>query len=90
MSSPAVCKCGDLINHHELRSGGRLGCIIWGCGCIDFEEPSKPCATCGADVDPLAVFPGGLCLDCYKATPEANAPLVAADVVRMWGGRALS
>lgn len=32
------CRCGHTVGQHELRSGGRLGCYIWGCNCIDFEE----------------------------------------------------
>lgn len=48
---------------------------------------SLVCTECGDEVDPLAVFPGGICLECYKKTPEANAPLTADDIVWMWGGR---
>jgi hypothetical protein len=42
------------------------------------------CKECGTEVDELAVFPGGICLGCYKKTPEANAPLTAGDIVKMW------
>lgn len=44
------------------------------------------CKTCKATVDPLAVFPGGICVECYAKTPEANAPHTAEDIVKMWGG----
>lgn len=30
--------CGHTIGQHELRAGGRLGCIISGCLCIDYER----------------------------------------------------
>lgn len=54
----------------------------------DAEDAPLVCNRCGDEVDPLAVFPGGICLECYKKTPEANAPLTADDIVRMWGGSA--
>ena len=54
--------------------------------------PSDPkpltCTSCKADVHPLAVFPGGLCLACY--TPIGNrlaATMTAKDLSRLWGGR---
>jgi len=49
------------------------------------EDPRVACTACDAETSPLAVFPGGICLDCYKKTPEARAPLTAADIRRMWG-----
>jgi hypothetical protein len=45
------------------------------------------CNTCGDEVDPLAVFPGGICLPCYEKTPEGMAPLTDDDIVRAWGGK---
>ena len=50
------------------------------------------CTRCGAalDADGLDAFPGGLCLACYKTTPEANAPLTSTglkDLTRKWAGR---
>lgn len=47
---------------------------------------TKTCTRCSETVDELELFPGGICLACYRQTPEANAPLTADDVVRMWGG----
>lgn len=44
------------------------------------------CKTCHGEMDELAAFPGGICLDCYKQTPDANRPLTADDIVQMWGG----
>lgn len=32
------CECGHTSRQHELRAGGRLGCIITGCLCIDFDD----------------------------------------------------
>ena len=44
----------------------------------------KPCTTCRQPVDPLAVFPGGVCLTCW----EKSAPPMptAEELVAMWGG----
>ena len=44
------------------------------------------CTKCAAEIDPLAVFPGGICVDCYAQTPEANQPITAAELAAMWGG----
>lgn len=44
------------------------------------------CKSCAVEVDELAVFPGGICVDCYAKTPEANAPLTGAQVVSMFAG----
>ena len=43
------------------------------------------CTSCTAEVSPLALFPGDICLDCYAVTPEANRPLTARDIRQMWG-----
>jgi hypothetical protein len=43
------------------------------------------CAGCGEEVDALAVFPGGICLECYKETDDAKRLLSAAELRRMWG-----
>ena len=45
------------------------------------------CTGCGAQVHPLAIFPNDLCLECYKVTPEANRPITATELARMWGAR---
>lgn len=45
------------------------------------------CNTCRNEIDPLDVFPGGICLPCYEKTPEATAPLTADYIVRAWGGK---
>ena len=47
------------------------------------------CATCRADVDDLAVFPGGLCLECFAKTPRGRAMWAADDIVAAFGGRTL-
>lgn len=47
-------------------------------------EPA--CSTCETPVDPLEVFPGGLCLPCYAATPEGRRVPTAEEVVALWGG----
>lgn len=41
-TTPSTCRCGHPIHAHELRSGGLLGCFLYGCCCIDFElEPAR-------------------------------------------------
>jgi hypothetical protein len=40
------------------------------------------CKRCNKETDALAVFPGGICLDCYAAK-EGNAPLTQADFAGM-------
>lgn len=48
------------------------------------------CTSCGTETSYLAIFPGDLCLECYKLTPEANAPLTEQglrDLTKLWGGR---
>lgn len=52
-------------------------------------DPAVPCADCGADVDPLDVFPGNRCLDCHAGNPAvrgALATMTADRLARMWGG----
>jgi len=45
-----------------------------------------PCTTCTRPVSYMALFPGDICVDCYRVTPEANAPWTAADIRRAFGG----
>jgi hypothetical protein len=42
------------------------------------EDETTKCKRCGKDTDILAVFPGGICLDCYAAK-EGKQPLTEAD-----------
>ena len=44
------------------------------------------CKKCEGVTDTLALFPGDICLDCYKLTPAAYAPITAQQLTRMWGG----
>ena len=46
------------------------------------------CKACGKTVDKLAVFPGGICVDCYAVTPEGSRMPTAEEIVEMWGGPA--
>lgn len=48
-------------------------------------DEMKRCNACGALVPVLAIFPGGLCVDCYAKSPAGCAPLTASTVRRMWG-----
>lgn len=50
-------------------------------------ERTFTCTTCGTEHGFLEEFPGALCLDCYKQTPEAHAPITAEELARMWGGK---
>lgn len=46
------------------------------------------CSKCGEEIDPLAVFPGGLCLPCYTPIGDAEAETMTAEkLAQMWGGR---
>jgi hypothetical protein len=45
------------------------------------------CKKCASVTDSLALFPGGICLECYKQTPEARRPITAQELARMWGAR---
>jgi hypothetical protein len=45
------------------------------------------CAKCNNETNRLAIFPGGLCVECYSVTPEANREITAQELTRMWGGR---
>jgi len=42
------------------------------------------CSKCESEIHPLAVFPNGLCVECYALTAEANAPLTGEGVANMW------
>ena len=46
------------------------------------------CAQCGARVDALAVFPGGICLDCHAKSPSGRHMPTSDELVAMWGGSA--
>ena len=43
------------------------------------------CSKCKNEIHPLAVFPAGLCVDCYALTEEANRPITARQLAQMWG-----
>jgi hypothetical protein len=45
------------------------------------------CTQCKTEVDRLAVFPGGLCLECWAISPEANRQITAQELAQMWGGK---
>jgi len=45
------------------------------------------CTQCKAQIDPLAVFPESLCVECYSMTAEANRPLTARELAQMWGAK---
>jgi DNA-directed RNA polymerase subunit RPC12/RpoP len=46
------------------------------------------CTKCQAEVDDLAVFPGGLCLTCWTPIGNIEARTMTADkLARMWGGK---
>jgi len=44
------------------------------------------CAGCGAGVDRLDVFPGGVCLSCWAVSPEGRRMPTADELTDMWGG----
>jgi hypothetical protein len=42
------------------------------------------CTSCGAVIDPLATFPGGVCVDCHAKSPEGRRMPTADEIVRAW------
>lgn len=50
-------------------------------------QPLPVCPGCRHTVDPLEVFPGGLCLTCWAESPEGRRMPKAAELTAMWGGR---
>lgn len=44
-----------------------------------------PCKACKTPTSDLSLFPGGICLDCYKQTAEARRMPTAAEIRRTWG-----
>ncbi len=43
------------------------------------------CTKCQTEVDPLEVFPGGICLPCYTPTGERIAATMTAEkLTAMW------
>jgi hypothetical protein len=47
----------------------------------------EECTKCKQEIHPLAVFPQGLCVDCYAMTEEANRPITARELAQMWGAK---
>jgi hypothetical protein len=46
------------------------------------------CKRCGAEVHPLEVFPGTVCLECHARAHENDTPAeLMRDIVRGFGGR---
>ena len=45
-----------------------------------------PCTKCSTMTDQLAIFPGGVCLACWAASPEGRRMPTADEVAGMWGG----
>ena len=46
-----------------------------------------PCSSCNTPTDRLELFPNDLCVECYSTTAEANRPITAEELARMWGGK---
>lgn len=46
------------------------------------------CSRCAAEVHPLDLFPGGICLECHAADHANDTPAdLMRDIVRGFGGR---
>ena len=46
------------------------------------------CQACGVMVDPLALFPGNICLECHAVKHENDTPAeLYRDIMRGFGGR---
>jgi hypothetical protein len=50
------------------------------------EKRATKCVVCSQPVTFLDTFPGDLCLNCYRQTPEANAPITADALVAAFRG----
>ena len=57
----------------------------YGEGLETMADEVKRCNACGALVPVLAIFTGGICVDCYAKSPAGRAPLTAPMVRSMWG-----
>ena len=44
------------------------------------------CTACEHWVDRLEIFPGGICLECYRQTDDARRPITTDELTAMWGG----
>lgn len=47
----------------------------------------KTCNKCGNGIPEFGEFPGGICVDCYAVSEEANRPISARELAQMWGGK---
>jgi hypothetical protein len=47
----------------------------------------KMCKSCKRGISLYDEFPGGLCIECWGKTIEANRPITAQELARMWGGK---
>jgi hypothetical protein len=47
----------------------------------------KICNGCKNEIEKYSEFPGQLCLECYRVTPEANRPITARELAQMWGAK---
>lgn len=46
------------------------------------------CTACGVEVDPLALFPGDICLPCHAVKHENDTPAdMLRDILAAFGGR---
>jgi hypothetical protein len=68
------------------HSGQRCHC----CNLTDADIAGRQvsCTKCGTGTDPLAVFPGGVCLACWAQSPEGRRMPTAGELTAMWGGPA--
>ena len=45
------------------------------------------CFKCEAEVNPFALFAGGLCVECYAQTREGRRNITGEELAVMWGAR---
>jgi hypothetical protein len=56
---------------------------------VEVSDETKPCTRCAKHTDVLAIFPGGICLECYAAK-EGKQPLTRSDfngMMRAFSGK---
>lgn len=91
-AGPMCPVCKVPVTEGDLCPGCRVDmarCDL--CGEYGYHDNACPalrvaCAECGDLVNPLTVFPGGRCLECWRPIGDAEARTMTAEkLTAMWG-----
>lgn len=52
---------------------------------MDDRMRAATCSRCATSCDPLEIFPGGVCLACWAASPQGRYLPTADELARAWG-----